>query len=86
MLGTTHGCCGVNQMPGRTEPSVVKIIELIGTSPKGWEDAAANAMKEAAKTVRNIRGIDLKRCSATVENNQIVEYVAVVKIAFYVER
>lgn len=64
----------------------MKIIELIGTSPKGWEDAAANAMKEAAKTVRNIRGIDLKRCSATAENNQIVEYVAVVKIAFDVER
>jgi hypothetical protein len=36
--------------------------------------------------MRNIKGIDLKRCSATVENNQIVEYVAVVKIASDVER
>ncbi len=74
------------KMPGANEPSVVKIIELIGISQKGWEDAAANAMKEAARTVRNIKGIDLKRCSATVEKNTIVEYIAVVKIAFDVER
>jgi len=41
-------------MPAQ-EPSVAKVIELIGSSPKGWEDAAKNAVREAAKTVRNIR-------------------------------
>ena len=73
-------------MPGINEPSVVKVIELIGSSPKGWEDAAANAVKEAAKTVRNIKGIDLKRCTAKVQKNKIVEYRSVVKIAFLVDR
>lgn len=73
-------------MPGMNEPSVVKVIELIGSSPKGWEDAAANAVKEAAKTVRNIKGIDLKRCTAKVQKNKIVEYRAFVKIAFLVDR
>ena len=66
--------------------AVVKIIELIGSSPNGWEEAAGNAVKEAAKTVRNIKGVDLKRCTAKVEKNKIVEYRAVVKIAFVVER
>lgn len=73
-------------MPKVNEPSVVKVIELIGSSPKGWDDAAVNAVKEAAKTVRNIRGIELKRCSAKVEKNKIMEYRAIVKIAFDVER
>ncbi|MDD1697519.1 MAG: dodecin family protein [Methanoregula sp.] len=73
-------------MPKVNEPSVVKVIELIGSSSKGWDDAAANAVKEAARTVRNIKGIELKRCSAKVEQEKIVEYRAVVKVAFDVER
>jgi hypothetical protein len=73
-------------MPKGNKPTVVKVIELIGSSSKGWDDAAANAVKEAAKTLRNIKGIELKRCSAKVEQDKIVEYRAVVKVAFDVER
>ncbi len=64
--------------------AVVKIIELVGSSPKDWEDAAKNALVEAAKTVKNIKSLYVKRCNAKVENNKIVEYRAVVKIAFIV--
>ncbi len=46
------------KMPKVNETTVVKVIELIGTSPKSWEDAAANAIKAAGKTVRNIKGRD----------------------------
>jgi flavin-binding protein dodecin len=73
-------------MPKANEPTVVKVIELIGSSPNGWDDAAANAVKEAARTVRNIKGIELKRCSAKVEKGKIIEYRAVVKVGFDVER
>ena len=66
--------------------TVVKIIELIGSSPNGWSEAAQNAVTEAAKTVKNIKGIHVKRCTAKVKNNKIVEYNADVKIAFIVER
>ncbi len=66
--------------------AVAEIIELIGSSPKGWEDATKNALAEAAKTIKNIKSIYVKRCNAKVENNKIVEYRAVVKIAFAVER
>jgi dodecin len=66
--------------------SVVKIIELVGSSPKDWEDATKNALAEAAKTVKNIKSIYVKSCKAKVENNKIVEYRANVKIAFVVQR
>ena len=66
--------------------SVVKIIELIGSSSKGWSDAAQNAVTEAAMTIKNIKGVHVKRCTAKVENNKMVEYNANVKISFIVER
>ena len=66
--------------------AVVKIVELIGSSPKSWEEATKNALTEAAKTIKNIKSVYVKRCNAKVENNKIVEYRAVVKIAFVVER
>jgi dodecin len=64
--------------------SVVKIIEVIGSSPNNWEDAVKTALAEAAKTVENIKSIYVKSCKAKVENNKIVEYRAVIKIAFVV--
>ena len=65
---------------------VVKIIELIGSSPDGWNEAVQNAVTEAAKTIKNIKGVHVKRCTAKVEANKIVEYNANVKIAFIVKR
>jgi len=46
----------------------------------------AHTLTEAAKTVRNIKEIDMKRLSAKVEKNQITEYRAVVRITFRIER
>ena len=65
---------------------VVKIIELIGSSPKGWPEATQNAIDEAARTINNIKSVHVKRCTAKVINNKIAEYRAVVKIAFIVKR
>ena len=65
--------------------TVVKIIELIGTSPNNWEDAVKNALAQAAKTLKNIKSIYVKSCKAKVIDNKIAEYRAVVKIAFVVE-
>ena len=49
-------------------------------------EATEDALNEAAKTVKNIKSIHVKRCTAKVENNKIVEYRAVVKVAFVVKR
>lgn len=65
--------------------SVVKIIELVGSSDKSWQDAAEKAIVRAAKTVRNIRGVDVLGWTGKVEEDKIVEYRANVKISFLVE-
>jgi len=66
--------------------TVIKIVEVIGSSPKSWEDAAKNALEETSDTIRDIKSIDVKHFTAKVENNKIVKYRAVVHIAFGVER
>ena len=68
------------------EAHVAKVLELIGSSPKGWQDAAERAVKEAAQSVHEIKGVYLKECTAKVEGDKIVEYRAVVKVTFVVER
>ena len=65
---------------------VVKIIELVGSSENSWEDAVQEALREAAKTVENIVGIDVLGHKAVVKDNKIAKYKAHVKIAFAVER
>lgn len=66
--------------------TVIKIIELIGSSPNSWSEAAQNAIAEASKTIKNIKGLHVKRCTAKIQNNKIIEYNADVKISFVVER
>ena len=66
--------------------TIIKIIELIGSSPNSWSEAAQNAVTEAAKTIKNIKGLHVKRCTAKIQNNKIIEYNADVKISFTVER
>jgi hypothetical protein len=65
--------------------AVAKIIELVATSEKGWEDAVRRGVEEASKTVRGIRGVDVQDWTARVQDNRIVEYKANLKIAFSVE-
>ena len=65
--------------------SVAKIIELVGSSDVGWDEAVRAAVAEAARTVRGIRGVDVQDWTARVKDGRIVEYKANVKIAFGVE-
>jgi len=66
--------------------SVIKSIDLVGVSTESWRHAAAEALAEAAKTVRNIEGMDVLETSATVEDNKIAEYRTHVRISFRIER
>jgi dodecin len=65
--------------------AVAKIIELVVSSEKSWEDAVRRGVEEAAKTLRGIRGVDVQDWTAKVSENRIVEYKANLKIAFGVE-
>lgn len=65
--------------------AVGKIIEIVGNSSKGWEDAARAAVAEAAETVKGISGVEVVDMTAKVAAGKITEYRATVKIAFGVE-
>lgn len=64
---------------------VVIIRELVGTSPRSWSDAARQAVATAARTVRNIRQIEVVKSTAMVENGEIVEYRVELKLHFEYE-
>ena len=67
--------------------SVAKIVEIVGSSNKGWEDAAQNALNEAAKTIREIHGIEIKDMTATIDQStgKITQYRTAVNFSFGVE-
>ncbi len=65
--------------------NVVKVIEVLAESEKSWEDAAAAAVKQASKTLKNIRSIYVENFEAKVEANKIVRYRINGKISFQLE-
>lgn len=65
--------------------SIVKVIEVIATSEKSFDDATANAVKEAAKTVKNIKSVYVKEMNANVVNNEIATYGVNAKISFTID-
>lgn len=64
--------------------SIVKVIEVLASSTKSWEDAAQIAVKQTAKTVKNIKSVYLKEQTAVVNGENITEYRVNVKISFEV--
>jgi flavin-binding protein dodecin len=68
--------------------SVAKIVELVSSSNKSWEDAAQVAVNEAIKTIHGIRGIEVTDMTAKVDSKtgNIQEYRVCVKLSFGVER
>ncbi|AIC16719.1 dodecin family protein [Nitrososphaera viennensis] len=65
--------------------SVIRVTEILATSPTSWEDAVDNGLERATKTIRNVKGIDVRGWKAEVQNAKIVEYRVVLKVAFEVE-
>jgi flavin-binding protein dodecin len=73
-------------MPEEQPGGVVKILELVGSSPNSFSDAVRNAVSRASQTIRHIQGVEVMNSNATVgENGQIENYKVNVKIAFLLE-
>ncbi len=64
---------------------VVKVVELLAQSEKSWEDAVNVALREASRTIRDIKSIYVKDFQAIVENDQITQYRVNVKVSFSVD-
>ena len=64
--------------------SVVKIIDLIGSSPNSSDEAVQNALKDAQATLRNIKAVDV--VSVGLRGDNLDEWRAHVKLSFVIDR
>jgi hypothetical protein len=62
--------------------SVYKIIDLVGSSPTSWEEAAKNAVETASKSLRDLRVAEIEQLDMKVENGKVTAYRARVKLSF----
>jgi flavin-binding protein dodecin len=62
--------------------SVYKIINLVGTSPVSWEDAAKNAVERASKTLEDLRVAEVSELDMKIEGGKVVAYRASIKVSF----
>ncbi len=65
--------------------SVYKVIELVGSSPDSWEKAAANALEQATKSLRDLRVAEVESLDMHLENGKIMAYRAKIKVSFKFE-
>jgi len=74
-------------MAGKIGPAeaVYKVVEVIGTSEKSWEDAAQNAVETAAKTLRDLRIAEVVKMDMKVKNGKIQAYRTRVLLSFKYE-
>ncbi len=65
--------------------SVYKVVELVGTSSESWEKAAAHAVEQAGKSLRNLRVAEVSELDMKLEDGKVVGYRAKVKVSFKYE-
>jgi len=76
---------GKGKIQAAPAESVYRIIEVVGTSPTSWEDAARNAVETAGRTVRDLRIADITKLDLRVEDGKVVAYRARVSLSFKYE-
>lgn len=62
--------------------SVYKVIELVGSSDKSWEEAARNAVETAGQSLKDLRIAEIGKLDMRVENGKVVSYRARVNLSF----
>lgn len=61
---------------------VYKIVEVVGSSPTSWEDAARSAVESAAKTLRDLSVAEVTRLDMKIEDGKVVAFRARVSMSF----
>ncbi len=62
--------------------SVYKIIELVGTSEKSWEDAVAQVVETAGKSLKDLRVSEVKEMDVKIEDGKVALYRVKVSLSF----
>ncbi|WP_339889750.1 dodecin family protein [uncultured Flavobacterium sp.] len=65
--------------------AILKVIEVLSSSDKSWEDATKKAVIHASKSLKNIRSVYVQDQSASVKDNQVHEFRVNLKITFEIE-
>ena len=63
----------------------MKVIEVLANSEKSWEDATKKAVKQASKSVKNIKSVFVQSQSAVVNDDEVTEFRVNLKITFEVK-
>ncbi|MCY3414677.1 MAG: dodecin domain-containing protein [Candidatus Heimdallarchaeota archaeon] len=63
-------------------PSSYKVVTVIGTSEISWEEAVKNVVKDASKTIRDIRRVEVETLDAKISDREVVMFRAKVKLSF----
>ncbi len=66
--------------------AIVKVIEVIATSPLSFDDAVKNAVEEVSKSIKNIDSVYVKDMKVHVKDGKISTYGCVCKVSFRVEK
>ena len=65
--------------------SVYKVVELVGTSSESWEKAAAAALQQASRSLRDLRIAEVSALDIALEDGKIASYRAKIKVSFKYE-
>lgn len=65
--------------------AILKVIEVLSSSEKSWEDATRKAVTHASKSLKHIRSVYVQDQSATVKDNEVTEFRVNLKITFEIE-
>ena len=61
---------------------VYKLVEIVGTSPKSFADAAARGVKRAAKNLHNLDWFEVTEMRGRIENGEVSQYKVKIKVGF----
>ncbi|WP_075340371.1 dodecin family protein [Tenacibaculum agarivorans] len=65
--------------------AVMKVIEILSNSEKSWEDATRKAVKQASKSVKNIKSAFVQSQSVVVNDDEVSEFRVNLKVTFEVK-
>ena len=65
--------------------AILKVIELLSSSNESWEDATAQGVKKASKSLKNIKSAYVQEHSVTVKDDEVKEYRVNLKVTFEVD-
>jgi dodecin len=86
ILGQPTGVFMATRKAAPAESGVYRVIDVIGTSPMSWEEAANNAVETASGSLHDLRIAEVARLDVKIEGGKVVAYRARLQLSFKYER